>query len=131
MPFDDAYFDGVFTNGSLHEWSQPEDILNEINRVLKPGGTYMISDLKRNMSPLIKWFMWAMTRSKEMRAGLLTSVAAAYIPGEAEAMLARTRLQGWSVTSNSMGLVISGRKPLDSTEQSSGQNRTQEAAVGA
>ena len=54
MPFEDAYFDAVFSNGSLHEWAHPEDILNEIARVLKPGGRYCISDLRRDMNPLVE-----------------------------------------------------------------------------
>ena len=35
MPFDDEKFDAVFTNGSLHEWSDPKNTFNEIWRVLK------------------------------------------------------------------------------------------------
>ena len=38
MPFDDEEFDAVFTNGSLHEWSDPQKTFNEIWRVLKNGG---------------------------------------------------------------------------------------------
>jgi ubiquinone/menaquinone biosynthesis C-methylase UbiE len=36
MPFDDDTFDAAFTNGSLHEWSQPKRVLSEIHCVLKP-----------------------------------------------------------------------------------------------
>jgi ubiquinone/menaquinone biosynthesis C-methylase UbiE len=111
MPFEDAHFDGVFTNGSLHEWSHPEEIINEISRVLKPGGLYFISDLRRNMNPLMKWFMWLMTKPKEIRPGLLSSIDAAYTVREIESMLPRTKLKGWTVTSNIMGLIVSGRKP--------------------
>jgi len=42
MPFDDDTFDAVFTNGSLHEWSDPQATFNEIWRVLKPAGKYLI-----------------------------------------------------------------------------------------
>ena len=42
MPFEDDHFDAVFSNGSLHEWARPEEILNEIARVVKPGGKYFI-----------------------------------------------------------------------------------------
>ena len=45
MPFSDNTFDAVFTNGSLHEGSQPEKRFNEIYRVLKPQSIYFISDL--------------------------------------------------------------------------------------
>ena len=112
MPFDDDYFDGVFTNGSLHEWAHPEAIINEIARVLKPGGNYCISDLRRDMSSFIKWFMWFVTRPKEIRPGLLTSIQASYIVPEIESMLSKTQLKGWRVKGNIMGLVISGQKPL-------------------
>ena len=43
MPFDENTFDGVFTNGSLHEWSQPKKIFDEVYRVLKKGGMLRIS----------------------------------------------------------------------------------------
>lgn len=112
MPFDDGYFDGVFTNGSLHEWSQPREIINELYRVLKPGGLYLISDLRRNMNPIMKWLMWLVTKPKEIRPGLLTSIDAAYTLDEMKAMLLDTRLQGWTAKSNLIGLVISGRKPM-------------------
>ncbi len=112
MPFEDNYFDGVFTNGSLHEWAHPEAIINEIARVLKPGGNYCISDLRRDMSSFIKWFMWFVTRPKEIRPGLLTSIQASYIVPEIESMLSKTQLKGWRVKGNIMGLVISGQKPL-------------------
>jgi ubiquinone/menaquinone biosynthesis C-methylase UbiE len=112
MPFDNEYFDAVFSNGSLHEWAQPEAVLNEISRVLKPGGRYCVSDLKRDMSPLVKWFLWFMTCPKEIRPGLITSINAAYTLSEAEALLAGTKLKGWRVRKNPLGIVISGQKPV-------------------
>jgi ubiquinone/menaquinone biosynthesis C-methylase UbiE len=111
MPFDDEHFDAVFSNGSLHEWANPEEILNEIARILKPGGRYCISDLRRDMNFIVKWFLWFMTRPKEIRPGLITSINASYVIGEAEALFAKTKLQGWHVSKNPLGLVISGQKP--------------------
>jgi ubiquinone/menaquinone biosynthesis C-methylase UbiE len=110
MPFEDRRFDAVFTNGSLHEWAYPEEILNEISRVLKPGGRYIISDLRRDVIAPVKWFLWVITGPKEMRAGLITSLNAAYTLYEVEAMLSRTKLQGWQVNKNPLGIVISGKK---------------------
>lgn len=108
MPFEDSYFDAVFSNGSLHEWAHPEDILNEISRVLKPGGRYCISDLKRDMNPLMKRFLWIMTQPKSIRPGLITSINASYIIAEINTLLPKTSLQGWHVAANPFGIVIAG-----------------------
>ena len=111
MPFKNEHFDAVFTNGSLHEWAYPEEIINEATRVLKPGGKYIITDLRRDMTLPLKWFLWMFTKPKEMRSGLITSVNAAYIPIEIHELLQRTNLQGWSISSNPFGIIISGQKP--------------------
>jgi ubiquinone/menaquinone biosynthesis C-methylase UbiE len=110
MPFEDNYFDAVFSNGSLHEWVHPEDILNEIARVLKPKGKYYISDLRRDINILAKRFLWLMCQPKNMRPGLITSINAAYLPTEIETMLPKTRLQGWHIKKNYLGIVITGQK---------------------
>ena len=110
MLFDDEMFDAVFTNGSLHEWANPVKVFDEIHRVLKPGGKYCISDLRRDMSPLVKWFMKAVTKPKEIRPGLTSSLKAAYTVPELNAILRESRLQGGTAKQNIMGLVITGQK---------------------
>jgi ubiquinone/menaquinone biosynthesis C-methylase UbiE len=110
MPFKDGDFDAVFTNGSLHEWANPATILNEIDRVVKPGGKYLISDLRRDMNPLIKWFLWLTVKPKGMRPGLITSLNAAYTMAEIREILTNTKLNGWQVNQNTFGIVISGQK---------------------
>jgi len=110
MPFDDDFFDAVFTNGSLHEWSQPQRILNEIHRVLKPGGKYLISDLRRDMNLFVEWFMKLVTQPQEIKPGLITSINASYTPTEIAALLRETALKGATVDTSPMGLVITGQK---------------------
>ena len=112
MPFDNEHFDAVFSNGSLHEWAHPVEILDEIWRVLKQGGKYLISDLRRDMNPLMKWFLWIMTQPKEMRSGLVSSINASYRLPEVEHLLSETSLQGWHARKNVLGIVISGQKPV-------------------
>jgi len=111
MPFEDKYFDAVFTNGSLHEWAQPENIMNEVDRVLKPGGRYFISDMRRDMNILARWFLLLFCQPKSMRPGLISSINASYILPEIEIMLPKTRLQGWHARKNLLGIVITGQKP--------------------
>jgi ubiquinone/menaquinone biosynthesis C-methylase UbiE len=111
MPYEDKYFDAVFTNGSLHEWAHPENILNEIARVLKPGGRYFISDMRRDMNILAKWFLLLMCQPKNMRSGLITSINAAYTLPEIGIMIPKTQLKGWHARKNFLGIVITGQKP--------------------
>lgn len=110
MPFEDKYFDAVFTNGSLHEWAQPENIINEVDRVLKPGGRYFISDMRRDMNILARWFLLLFCQPKSMRPGMISSINASYILPEIEIMLPKTRLQGWQAKKNFLGIVITGQK---------------------
>lgn len=47
IPFEDASFDGIFTNGALHHFKVQESwdkTLGEIDRILKPGGYIFIFD---------------------------------------------------------------------------------------
>ena len=110
MPFEDAKFDAVFTNGSLHEWAQPLQILNEIARVLKPGARYCISDLRRDMNPLLKGLMWVFTRPKVMRAGLISSINAAYTEHELRNLVSQSDLDSAAVRKNLIGLSVIGKQ---------------------
>lgn len=110
IPFGDNLFDAAFTNGSLHEWAEPQSVFREIYRVLKPGGKYLISDLRRDMHPLVKWFMHTVTKPKEIRPGLRSSIAASYLVEEIEALLSECLPGGFRVEKRLMGLVITGTK---------------------
>jgi ubiquinone/menaquinone biosynthesis C-methylase UbiE len=76
MPFDDASFDAVISNGSLHEWEDPKRVFDEIHRVLRPGGRYCITDLRRDVGRLKRELVYVSTKQKEMRPGLISSLSA-------------------------------------------------------
>ena len=110
MPFDDSTFDAVFTNGSLHEWTEPQKTCDEIWRVVKPGGRVLISDLRRDMFAPVRWFLWLNIEPRDMRPGFTTSVNAAYTPDELKALIRGTKLAGCQVSSNLLGLMLTGMK---------------------
>jgi ubiquinone/menaquinone biosynthesis C-methylase UbiE len=110
IPFEDESFDAAFTNGSLHEWSQPKETFNEIWRVLKKEGKFFISDLRRDMFFLVRWFLWINTKPKEIRPGLITSINASYAPSELREFVKATKLSNSCVTGNPIGLKITGIK---------------------
>ena len=110
FPFKDNFFDGVFTNGSLHEWSNPVEVFNEIGRVLKHNGRFFISDLKRNINFLLLQIMKMNIKKKTIKKGLLTSVNAAYLKNEIIEILYGSRLKNFEVAENAFGLMITGVK---------------------
>lgn len=112
MPFPDESFDAVFSNGSLHEWEDPIKAFNEIDRVLKPQGLFCITDMRRDVNPLIKWLIYSSTRPKEIRPGFLTSFNAAYTLDELRQLLSKSKLNNAGVSKEFFGLCISGKKAV-------------------
>lgn len=44
LPFSDNAFDVVYCNDSFHHYTAPQNVLREVYRVLKPGGTFLMGD---------------------------------------------------------------------------------------
>ncbi len=102
--------DRVFTNGSLREWSQPSRIFNELYRCLKTGGEYLISDVRRDMNPFMKLFLKLITKPKEVRPCLVSSINASYTVPEIQSILPKTDLKSSKVKKTTMGFTITGEK---------------------
>lgn len=50
MPFDSASFDLVYCRAAFKNFSEPVQAINEMHRVLKPGGKAVIVDLRKDTS---------------------------------------------------------------------------------
>jgi ubiquinone/menaquinone biosynthesis C-methylase UbiE len=110
LPYEDNTFDAVFTNGSMHEWVDPLGTFNEMVRVIKPGGRYFISDLRRDMNVLMRWFLWLGTKPKSIRPYLFTSINASYTPSELKEMVGTTALRNAVIRGDIVGVSITGVK---------------------
>ncbi len=53
MPFPDASFEAVISNSIVHHIPQPETVLAEMVRVVKPGGALFVRDLARPASAAV------------------------------------------------------------------------------
>lgn len=111
MPFEEGEFHAVFANGGLHEWADPLAVFNEIARVLKPGGRYCITDLRRDAHILIrKMLPWAV-REQAMRRGFASSFNAAYTLAEIREIVKASKLPVPVMSESFLGLAIVGNKP--------------------
>jgi ubiquinone/menaquinone biosynthesis C-methylase UbiE len=111
LPFADGTFDLVVSSGALHDWPDPEAVLAEMRRVLRPDGRYFIADFRRDV-PLWVWVVvsaiQALVTPKDLReiGEPTASVRAAYAPHEAEWLAARARLPDIRVMPGVAWLVI-------------------------
>jgi len=113
LPFADQSVDLIVSSLSLHHWSDPTSVLNEIRRVVRPGGGFMIFDLRRDMALPVSFLLYVVTRvivPSILRENNepLGSRNAAYTPVEAEELLQRSRLDGGRITSGPFWLSIEG-----------------------
>ncbi len=121
IPFPDDSLDLVVSTLSMHHWSDPVGVLDEIARVLRrpepaagrPGGSFLVFDLRRDMSAPFYLLLWFVTRCVVPRAlrqvnEPLGSRDAAFTVQEAAQLAAQSRLRGWRVTQGPLWLTIEG-----------------------
>jgi ubiquinone/menaquinone biosynthesis C-methylase UbiE len=115
IPFPDDSLDLVVSTLSLHHWRDPVTVLDEVGRVLGPDGSFLIFDLRRDVSAPVWLLMWfathfvvpsALRRVNEP----LGSRDAAYTPREAAHLAEQSRLTGWRVSRGPLWLAIEGTK---------------------
>lgn len=108
LPFADGSFDLVFSTFALHHWYDPLAVLNEMARVLKPGGCYFIADLCREVTLWQRLFAYATIPVVSLPfgsyrgcGGYYESVRGGYTREEARALLQQSALPEGKVTLDS------------------------------
>jgi len=110
---EDGTCDLVFSNGSLHHWTDPVAAFKEIARVLKPSGKVFIRDNRRDLTAGGKFIVNVLGRfvAGKMWKGWKTSIAAGYIPDEVTELFSQAGVEGWNVITNFMDLSIENQVP--------------------
>jgi ubiquinone/menaquinone biosynthesis C-methylase UbiE len=115
LPFESNSLDFVVSTLSLHHWLQPKQGFEEILRVLKTGGQFLVFDLKRNSPRLVYWLL-RFAQSLILPAALgridepTSSFLASYTPAEIEALMKDTGFTTWRVRAGLFWLFTCGRK---------------------
>lgn len=69
LPFPDNHFDLVYSWGVIHHSSQPAQIIQEIRRVLRPGGTFIGMMYRRPSGYAFKlWVKFALLKGRPTRS---------------------------------------------------------------
>lgn len=115
VPFPDETFDLVVSTLSLHHWREPLPVLDEVVRILRPGGAFLIFDLRRDMAAPFYMLLWFATRFIVPQAlrrvnEPLGSRDAAYAAQEVQELVVKSCLSGWHLLSGPLWIVIEGHK---------------------
>jgi ubiquinone/menaquinone biosynthesis C-methylase UbiE len=116
MPFDPGSFDSLVCRAAFKNFAEPVRALNEMYRVLKPGGTALIIDLRRDASPAdlsayvktmgLGWFNALLTRWIFKHS----LVKRAYSEEQFRQMAAQTPFPMCDIKRDLIGLEVSLRK---------------------
>ncbi|MBC3796818.1 class I SAM-dependent methyltransferase [Acetobacterium tundrae] len=60
LPYDDNQFDIIVCNASFHHYPNPDQVLQEIHRVLKPNGTLVLGDPTAPFEWYLKFLNWGL-----------------------------------------------------------------------
>jgi ubiquinone/menaquinone biosynthesis C-methylase UbiE len=113
LPFPDASFDFLLCRAAFKNFSRPLAALQEMYRVLKPGGEALIIDLRGDASP--ESIRQAVTQMKLGAVNALITrltfrfmlLRRAYTKREFEQMVAYTRFGSGELRVNNIGLEVS------------------------
>ena len=113
LPFSDNTIDYVVSSLSLHHWKDAPAALREIYRVLKPGGRFLVFDLRRDGRRFFYYLLvlgQLILGPKAIRRtnGAVGSFWASYTAPELETMLSEIPFRQWQVQRRFGWMLASG-----------------------
>jgi SAM-dependent methyltransferase len=87
--------DAVVSFGAVHQWPEPLRMLDEVARVLKPGGKVFFGDVRKDVGA-VQAALWTTIGKPRMKA-VYKHRQQALTADEARALFEHSRLSGWSV----------------------------------
>lgn len=113
MPFADASFDFLVCRAAFKNFAEPVRALQEMYRVLAPGGRALIIDLRRDASnasigkAVDEWGLGFMNRVITKLTFRFMLLKRAYTKQEFERMLAQTRFAEFEIKESGIGYEVS------------------------
>ena len=117
MPYGDASFDFVYCSAAFKNFTEPVKALDEMYRVLRPGGTAVIADLCKD-TPMGTINRYIEQSERGRFDGWMTKLAfrflllkRAYTRGDFMRMAAESRFGGCVIEADSIGFEVKFTKP--------------------
>jgi ubiquinone/menaquinone biosynthesis C-methylase UbiE len=116
LPCEDHSIDLLLCINTLHHLDRPIEFFNEVARILKEEGAFVIVDFHRDVSFLfigIFNLLWKAFFGKHPKArnGFLESIRSSYTVGECRDFLERSRLRHWKLYTRTLEMWIESVGP--------------------
>lgn len=117
LPCEDRSIDLVLCINTLHHLDQPIQFFNEVARVLKEDGGFVIVDFHRDTPFYLVGFFNLLWRlffrgHPKARDGFMESVQSSYTIEECRDFLKKSKLKGWRLTTRTVEVWIESIKNL-------------------
>ncbi len=115
LPFGDGEVDCIVSTFSLHHWINPVVVFQEIIRVLKPGGIFLVFDFRRDARKVFYGLFHFATKVVVPKAlkkihEPLGSILASYTPVEIETLFAKNNIPQPEIQPSLSWMFLSIRK---------------------
>jgi ubiquinone/menaquinone biosynthesis C-methylase UbiE len=111
FPCPEGSMDLVTCINTLHHLQDPVAFFNEVRRVLKEGGHFVIVDFHRDTSRTAVWFLnllwkWIITRNGLGNESFMESVRSSYTVPECKAFLQQSAIKRWVIYTRSLEMWV-------------------------